>query len=56
MLQISQKLLSVTLFTILICCTRKKVFRHLLTFTIKALTYTYVLPGLAHFTYSASIV
>ena len=37
---------------------KKKVFGHLFTFTIKALTYTYmyVLPGLAHFTYSASIV
>ena len=31
-------------------------FGHIFTFTIKALTYTYVLPGLAHFTYSASIV
>ena len=55
-LQISQKLLSVTLITILICCTIKKVFGHLFTFTIKALTYTYALPGLAHFTYSISIV
>ena len=31
-------------------------FRHLFTFTIKALTYTYVPAGLAHFTQSASIV
>ena len=52
----SQKLRSVTLFEILICCTRKKGFGHLFTFTIKALTYTYVLAGLAHFTYSTSIV
>ena len=48
--------LKLTLFTILICCSRKKGFRHLFTFTIKALTCTYVLAGLAHFTYSASIV
>ena len=55
-LQINQKLWSVTLFTILICCSRKKGFRHLFTFTIKALTCTYVLAWLAHITYSASIV
>ena len=54
--QIHQKLWSVTLFTILKCCSGKKGFRHLFTFTIKALTCTYVLTGLAHFTYSASIV
>ena len=47
---------SVTLFTILICYSRQKGFRHLFKFTIKALTYTHVLAGLAHFTYSASIV
>ena len=52
----TKKLWSVTLFTILICCSRKKGFRHSFTFTIKALTYTYVLAGLAHFTYSVSIV
>ena len=45
-----------TLFTILICCSRNKGFKHLFTFNIKALTCTYVLAGLAHFTYSASIV
>ena len=56
MLQINQKLRSVTLFTILICCSRKKGLRHLFTFTIKALTYTYVPAELAHFTHSASIV
>ena len=39
-LKINQTLWSVTLFTILICCSRKKGFRHLFTFTIKALTYT----------------
>ena len=55
-LQINQKLWSVTLFAILIYCSRKKAFRHLVTFTIKVLTYTYVLAGLAHFTYAASIV
>ena len=55
-LQLNQKLCCVTLFTRLICCSRKKGFRHLFTFTIKALTCTYVLAGLAHFTYSASIV
>ena len=55
-LQINQKLWSMTLFTILICCSRKKSFRHIFTFTIKALTCTYVLAGLANFTYSASIV
>ena len=54
--KINQKLLSVTLFTILICCSRKKGFRRLFTFTIKALTYTFVLVRLAHFTHSASIV
>ena len=41
-LKIHQKLRSVTLFTILTCCSRKKGFRRLFTFTIKALTYTYV--------------
>ena len=45
-----------TLFTILICWSRKKGFRHIFTSTIKALTYTYVPAGLAHFTHSASIV
>ena len=45
-----------TLFTILICCSGKKGFRRLFTFTIKALTYTYVPVGLVHFTQSASIV
>ena len=34
----------------------KKGFRHLFTFTVKALTYTYVPSRLAHFTHSASIV
>ena len=34
----------------------KKGFRRLFTFTIKALTYTYVPAGLAHFTHSVSIV
>ena len=34
----------------------KKGFRRLFTFTIKALTYTYVPVGLAHSTHSASIV
>ena len=37
-------------------CSRKKGFRHLFTFIIKALTYTYVQSRLAHFTHSASIV
>ena len=55
-LQINQKLWSVTLFTISICDSRKKSFKHLFTFTIIGLTCTYVLAGLAHFTYSASIV
>ena len=45
-----------TLFTILICFSRKKGFRSLFTFTINALTYTNVLGRLAHFTQSASIV
>ena len=45
-----------TLFTILICCSRKKGFRHLFSFIIKALTYTYVPSRLAHFTHFASIV
>ena len=34
----------------------KKGFRHLFTFIIKTLTYTYVPSRLAHFTHSASIV
>ena len=54
-LKINQRLWSVTLFTILICCSRKKGFRRLFTCTIKALTYTFVPVGLAHFTHSASI-
>ena len=45
-----------TLFTILICCSRKKVSGVSLHFTIKALTYKYVPVALAHFTHSASIV
>ena len=53
---IYQKLSSVTLFTISMCCSRKKGFRHLFTFIVKALTYTYVPSRLAHFTHSASIV
>ena len=44
-----------TLFTLLICCSRKKGFRRLFTFTIKSLTYTYVPEGLAHLTHSASL-
>ena len=44
-----------TLFTILICCSLKKGFSHLFTFTIKALSYTGVSAKLAHFTHSASI-
>ena len=55
-LLIYQKLWSVTLFTISICCSRKKGFGHLFTFIIKALLYTYVPSRLAHFTHSASIV
>ena len=43
-------------FTILICSSRNKGFRHLFTFTINALAYTYVPTGLAHLTHSASIV
>ena len=50
------KALKLTLFTLLICCSRKKGFRHLFTFAIKALTYTYVPAGPAHFMHSASIV
>ena len=53
---IYQKLRSVTLFTISMCCSRKKGFRHLFTFIIKALTYTYVPSRLAHLTHSAPIV
>ena len=45
-----------TLFTILICCSRKKGFRRLFTFTIKALTYTYVPVGMAYFKHAQSIV
>ena len=55
-LLIYQKLWSMTLFTILMWCSRKKGFRHLITFIIKALKYTYVPSRLAHFTHSASIV
>ena len=55
-LLIYQTLWSVTLFTISICCSRKKGFGHLFTFIIKALSYTYVPSRLAHFTNSASIV
>ena len=40
-IKINQKLWSVTLFTLLICCSRKKGFGRLFTFTIKALTNTY---------------
>ena len=47
-LQINKKLWSVTVFTNLICCSRKKGFRHLYTFTIKALTYTNFPVQLAH--------
>ena len=50
------KALKLTLFTISMCCSRKKGFRHLFTFIIKALTYTYVPSTLANFTHSASIV
>ena len=53
---IYQKLWSVTLFTISICCSRKKGFGHLFTFIIKALSYTYVPSRLALFTHSVSIV
>ena len=42
--------------TILICCSRRKGFGHLFTFTIKALTCTNVPARLAHFTHSASII
>ena len=42
--------------TILICCSRKKGFRHLLTFTLKALSYIDVPARLAHCKHSASIV
>ena len=55
-LLIHQKLWSVTLFTISMCCSRKKGFRHLFKFIIIALTCTYVASRLAHFTHSASIV
>ena len=55
-LKINQKLWSVTLFTLLICCSRKEGFRRLFTFTAKTLTYTCVPVGLAHFTHSASII
>ena len=44
-----------TVFTILICCFRKMGSRHLITFTIKALSNTDVQVWLAHFTHSASI-
>ena len=37
---------------ILICCSRKKGFRHSFTFTIKALTYADVPARLAHFAHS----
>ena len=37
------------------CCSRKKGFRHLFTFTIKAWTYTDVPARPAHFTHSALI-
>ena len=39
----------------MIWCSRKKGFRHLFTLSIKALTYTDVPAGLAHFMHSASI-
>ena len=38
------------------CCSRKKGFRHLFTFTLKALTYTDVPAWLTHFKHSPSIV
>ena len=53
-IQINQMLWSMTLFTILICCSLKKGFSHLFTF-IKVLSYTGVPARLAHFTHSASI-
>ena len=43
-----------TVFTILICCSRKKGFRHLFTFTFKALAYTDVPTRLTHFKHSAN--
>ena len=45
-----------TVFTIVICYSRKKGFRHLLTFTIKAFKNTDVSTRLAHFTHSASVL
>ena len=55
--QITKKLWSVTVFTILICCSWKKGFRHFFTFTctIKPLTNTDVRTRPANFAHSASI-
>ena len=55
MILIYQRLWSVTLFTISICCSRKKGFGHLFTFIIRTLSYTYVPSRLVHFAHSASI-
>ena len=52
----TKKLWSVTLFTISICCSRKKGFGHLFIFYIKSLPYAYVPSRLAHFSHSTPIV